>query len=109
VLDELPEREGCGHMVSLTRQAAEKIRLSKGESKYARLKVTCTDVNCVSYCIDYTNKVNNDDILYMSYGIKILVGSMTRKYFEDLKVDFVGSNGDVEFIYDSTEVLAAEI
>ena len=65
--------------------------------------------NKINYSIDFTDSVNNDDILYMSYGIKILVGSSTRKYFEDLKVDYVGTNGHGNYQYNTTDVLTAEI
>lgn len=95
-------------MVSLTRRAAEKIRQNRSENKYIRLKAERTLEDAVSYEIDFTDKVNNDDILYMSYGIKILVGSSTRKYFEDLKVDYAGANGNGAYTFDTTEVLSAE-
>jgi Fe-S cluster assembly iron-binding protein IscA len=96
-------------MVSLTRRAAEKIRLNKGERKYVRLAAVGNSNSHVAYGVDFTDDVTCDDILYMSYGIKILVGSSTRKYFEDLKVDYNGQNGDAGYSFDSSDVLAAEI
>ncbi len=97
-------------MVSLTRRAAENIRQKKDNSRYIRLKVIVEDDNKVDYAIDFTDSVNNDDILYMSYGIKILVGSSTRRYFEDLKVDYTGSNGkgNGSYKYNSTGIMTSD-
>jgi Fe-S cluster assembly iron-binding protein IscA len=95
-------------MVSLSRRAADRIRQNRSSKKYVRLIASAAE-NLIAFEVEFTDSVNHDDILYMSYGIKILVGSSTRRYFEDLKVDFSGNNGAGEFKYDTTEILAAEI
>lgn len=88
-------------MVFLTRQAAEHIRFMKNGKKYVRVKAA--DEEDKGYKVEFTDEVNEDDILYISYGIKILVGSATRRYFENLKVDYMGKNGNGEFVFQQAE------
>lgn len=95
-------------MVSLTRQAAEKVRNDKEGRKY--LRVFSSDNSHPSqYSFAFTDTVNRDDILYMSYGIKILVDSKTRKMFENLKIGYYGENGNGTFLFESQEPFIVEM
>lgn len=95
-------------VVSLTRQAADNIRAKKGEKRYIRVCLK-EEESGRSFCVDFTDDVNRDDILYMSYGIKILVDGITRRHFEDLKVDFFRNNGHGDFVFNMDEVPVPEI
>lgn len=97
-------------MVSLTRKAAEKVRLMNKGKKYIRVVANgdMEDKTNTGYRLEFTDNVDKDDILYMSFGIKVLVGSDTRKYFENLKIDFVGTNGSGKFDFKVSEIFAPE-
>ncbi len=84
-------------MVTLTRAAAESIR-KRRQKKYTRLKMSQNDFDR-GYLIEYTDDPSSDDVLYLSYGIKIIVDSNTRKKFDRLKVDYVGKNGSGTFVF----------
>ena len=86
-------------MVSLTRKAAEKIRNKREGRKYLRVFSNGGSYSS-NYDFTFTDSVNKDDILYMSYGIKILVDSKTRKSFENLKIGYQGQNGKGNFLFD---------
>jgi len=96
-------------MVSLTRRAAESIRNNKDGKKYLRIFVKDKTDNSILYNVNYTNSVSRDDILYMSYGIKILVDSKTRKFFENLEIDYIGENGTSKFVFDSQDSIALDL
>jgi len=95
-------------MVSLTRHAAEKIRNGKHGKKYIRVFTADESGNFSNFEFSFTDGVNRDDILYMSYGIKILVDSKTRKFFENLKIDYVGMNGKGNFLFRSQDTMTIE-
>lgn len=91
-------------MVSLTRKAAEIIRGHKNGKKYIRISAK-ESIPESDFNIEFTDSVNHDDIMYLSYGIKIIVDSSTRKIFEDLKVDYTGVNGSGQFVFKNHESL----
>jgi len=95
-------------MVSLTRRAAEKLRMQKNEGKYIRLQANGEGRKDVNYNLQFTDVVCDDDILYMSYGIKILVGGSTRKFFENIRVDYIGENGTGKFVFNQNQNYSGE-
>lgn len=95
-------------MVSLTRRAAEMVRGKKDGKRY--LRVSLDSGNPVpDYSLEFTDQVNQDDIMYLSYGIKIIVGSKTRKFFENLKIDYNGQNGSGIFAFHSEDSLTLDM
>lgn len=92
-------------MVSLTSRAAEAIRNRKNGNRYIRILKDPVDKEVPIYEISFTDEVNRDDILYLSYGIKILVDQSTRKFFENLNVDYNGRNGSGAFTFSSYNTL----
>ncbi|MCE1246027.1 MAG: hypothetical protein LWY06_05235 [Firmicutes bacterium] len=96
-------------MVSITRKAAEMIRVNKNSKKYLRVFSEEAHAENSNFQILYTDEVNKDDILYMSYGIKILVGGKTRKHFENLRIDYAGQNGGGHFVFDTRDPIPADM
>ncbi len=96
-------------MVSLTRRAAERIRNDKDGKRYLRVITKDKSERSILYNLNYTNDVNSDDILYMSYGIKILVDNKTRKFFENLEIDYRGNNGHSNFVFVCQDSLAFDL
>lgn len=96
-------------MVSITRRAAERIRNNKDGKKYLRVFAKDKSERSMLYNLNYTNDVNRDDILYMSYGIKILVDSKTRKFFENLEIDYHGKNGKSKFVFDCQDSISFDL
>ncbi len=95
-------------MVSLTRRAAEMVRANKDGKRYLRVFLN-PGVPVPDYTMEFTDQVHRDDIMYLSYGIKIIVGSKTRKLFENLKIDYSGQNGSGKFDFHSEDAFTIDM
>jgi len=96
-------------MVSLTKQAAEEIKRVVKEQEIpgdAALRIGVTDQGCSghgtskSYYLQLEEaKLQEDDQLYESEGVKILINQESLPYLKGLHLDFVDSLERKGFIF----------
>ena len=77
--------------ISLTEAAAERVRshlYSRGYGEGLRLGVKTTGCSGFAYVVDYADKVGNDDKVFLSHGVKVIVDDTSIKYLDGTEIDF---------------------
>lgn len=84
--------------ITLTDRAAQHVeRMLQQQHDHQKpigLRVSARKSGCTgfSYVVDYADEVNEEDQVYQSHGIKILVDSASRPLLDGMTVDFVKHN-----------------
>lgn len=88
--------------ISITTRAADRVHafINKRDSGIGiRLAVTTTGCSGMAYVIEFADKLNDDDIIFDSNNVKIIVDSKSLIYLTGTELDYVktGLNEGFEF------------
>lgn len=89
-------------MISLTKQAAEKVKLSlqrRGKGLGIKVGVKTTGCSGLAYVLEYVDKIYEGDDIFTSNDVHIYVDKKSMVYLTGLEMDWVrqGLNEGFEF------------
>jgi iron-sulfur cluster assembly protein len=93
--------------VSLTPRAAERVRTflaRRGKGEGLRLGVK--DVGCAgkAYVVEYADRIEPDDQVFESHGVKVIVRADNLVYLDGTEVDFVKEGLNEAFKFSNPKV-----
>ena len=77
--------------ITLTTAAATRVReyLSvRGYGEGLRLGVKTTGCSGLAYVVDYADKIDEKDSIYVSQGVNVIVDSDSVKYLDGTEIDY---------------------
>ena len=89
-----------------TENAAEQVQkliVDQNESKESALRVFVQGGGChgFSYGFGFEKDIKDDDSIYETNGVKLVVDSMSIMYLADAKVDYVSNMHGERFVIDN--------
>ena len=89
-------------MITVTEQAAKKIKSNltkRGSGIGIRIGVRTTGCSGLAYVLEYVDNTNDDDTVFNSNDVKVIVDGKSLPILGDLDVDYVrqGLNEGFEF------------
>ncbi|HKQ30332.1 MAG TPA: iron-sulfur cluster assembly protein IscA [Burkholderiales bacterium] len=77
--------------ISLTTAAAERVRnflVKRGKGEGLRLGVRTSGCSGMAYVIEYADKIDPEDIVYESNGVKLIVDQKSLSYLDGTELDY---------------------
>lgn len=77
--------------VTLTENAARHVRRSlekRGRGEGLRLGVRTSGCSGMAYVLEYADQIAAEDLVYESYGVKVLVDPKSLVYLEGTELDY---------------------
>lgn len=77
--------------ITLTESAAGRVRdylQRRGKGEGLRLGVRTSGCSGKAYVIEYADRIEPDDQVYVSHGVKVIVDSKSLVYLDGTEVDF---------------------
>lgn len=77
--------------ISLTERAAERIKkqlLKRGRGLGLRLGVKKGGCSGYSYSLDYADEIGPEDVVFESYGVKVVVSRRDLELLDGLEIDY---------------------
>lgn len=93
--------------VVLTDSAAERVKqfmAARGPAVGLRLGIKATGCSGFAYVVDLAETIGDDDNVYESHGVKILVDAKTLPYVDGTTIDFGREGLNEGFRYDNPNV-----
>jgi iron-sulfur cluster assembly protein len=90
--------------VSLTESAADRVRrhiAARGHGVGLRLAVKASGCSGFSYVVDYADSVGNDDLVFDSHGVKVIVDRAHMATVDGTRIDFVRAGLNETFRFDN--------
>jgi iron-sulfur cluster assembly protein len=89
-------------MISVTEAAARKIKQNiqrRGSGVGIRIGIRTTGCSGLAYVLEYVDRVNNEDTVFTSQDVSVIVDAKSLPILGDLDVDYVrqGLNEGFEF------------
>jgi iron-sulfur cluster assembly protein len=89
-------------MISVTEQAAKKIKQNlarRGSGIGIRIGIRTTGCSGLAYVLEYVDRVNDEDTVFESQDVKVIVDAKSLPILGNLDVDYVrqGLNEGFEF------------
>ncbi len=81
--------------ISLTENATRHVATmlkKRGHGIGLRLATRKSGCSGFAYVVDYADKLNNDDVVYESSGIKLVIDKSSMQQLDGLEVDYVGNS-----------------
>ena len=90
-------------MITVTEQAAKKIKQNldrRGSGIGIRIGVRTTGCSGLAYVLEYVDNTNDDDTVFDSNDVKVIIDGKSLPILGDLDVDYVrqGLNEGFEFV-----------
>jgi len=90
-------------MITVTETAANKIRQNlarRGSGVGIRIGIRTTGCSGLAYVLEYVDRVNDEDTVFISQDVSVIVDAKSLPILGDLDVDYVrqGLNEGFEFI-----------
>lgn len=95
--------------VSLTESAAERVRrhiAERGRGVGLRLGVKPSGCSGFSYVVDYADEVGQQDLVFDSHGVKVVVDRSHLPAVDGTQIDFVRQGLNETFHFDNPNVQA---
>ena len=88
--------------VTLTDKAAERVKTflaNRGKGIGLRLGVKTTGCSGLAYVLEFVDELNDDDEVFESNGVKVVIDKKSLVYLKGVELDFVkeGLNEGFEF------------
>lgn len=84
--------------IHLTKTAAERVRsfiAKRGKGEGLRLGIKTVGCSGKAYVVDYADKIDPDDQVFESHGIKVIVSVQNLPYLDGMEIDY-GRDGTKE-------------
>jgi iron-sulfur cluster assembly protein len=94
--------------ITLTENAAGRVReylQRRGKGEGLRLGVRSSGCSGKAYVIEYADRIEPDDRVYESHGVKVIVDSKSLVYLEGTEVDFAREGLSEGFKFNNPNVL----
>ena len=81
--------------IELTENAArhvESMLARRGAGMGLRVGARKSGCSGFAYEVDYADAVKNDDVVFESHGVKVVVSAESLPYLEGMEIDFVRTN-----------------
>ena len=93
--------------VMLTESAASRVKShleSRGEGKGLRVGVKTSGCSGLAYIMDYANEIDDQDQVFESHGVKVIVESDHLQYLDGVQVDYVENGLSSSFQFKNPNV-----
>ena len=93
--------------VMLTDSAAERVKrflAERGSGAGLRVGIKTTGCSGFAYVVDITDEIAEDDRVFESHGVKVIVGSGNLAYLDGTTIDFSREGLNEGFSYDNPNV-----
>ncbi len=93
--------------VQLTNAAAERVRhflAERGSGAGLRVGIKTTGCSGFAYVVDITDAIGEDDRVFESHGIKVIVDGDSLSYLDGTTIDFTREGLNEGFSYDNPNV-----
>jgi iron-sulfur cluster assembly protein len=102
IFSKLQILRGNSMSITLTERAAEHVTeqlLTRGKGAGIRVGVTTTGCSGMAYVLEFVDEVEDQDQVFESYGVSIVVDTKSLVYLDGTELDFVktGINEGFEF------------
>ena len=77
--------------ISLTAAAAERVRnflVKRGKGEGLRLGVRTSGCSGMAYVIEYADKIDPEDVVYETNGVKVIVDQKSLTYLDGTELDY---------------------
>lgn len=93
--------------VTLTQSAANRVSShlsSRGEGEGLRVSVKNSGCSGYAYQLDYANEIGDDDLVFESHGVKVVVRPEHLDFLEGMEVDYVEDGLTAAFHFSNPNV-----
>lgn len=93
--------------VMLTDAAAERVRrylTERGSGEGLRVGIKTTGCSGFAYVVDITDTIAEDDRVFESHGVKVIVGNDSLSFLDGTTIDFTREGLNEGFVYDNPNV-----
>ena len=93
--------------VMLTDAAAERVRrylAERGSGEGLRVGIKTTGCSGFAYVVDITDEVADDDRVFESHGVKVIIDGDSLSYLDGTTIDFSREGLNEGFSYDNPNV-----
>ena len=93
--------------VMLTDSAAERVKrylAERGSGAGLRIGIKTTGCSGFAYVVDIADEVTEDDRVFESHGVKVIVGRDNLSYLDGTTIDFSREGLNEGFSYDNPNV-----
>lgn len=93
--------------VMLTDAAAERVRrylAERGSGKGLRVGIKTTGCSGFAYVVDITDAIAEDDQIFESHGVKVIIGNDSLSFLDGTTIDFSREGLNEGFVYDNPNV-----
>lgn len=93
--------------VTLTEPAAERVRnflSSRGKGEGLRLGVRTSGCSGMAYVLEFADEIDDEDKVFDSHGVKVIVDPKSLVYLEGTEVDFAKEGLNEGFKFNNPNV-----
>jgi iron-sulfur cluster assembly protein len=93
--------------ISLTAAAAERVRnflVKRGKGEGLRLGVRTSGCSGMAYVIEYADKVEPEDLVYETNGVKVIVDPKSLTYLDGTELDYTREGLNEGFKFNNPNV-----
>lgn len=93
--------------VTLTEAAARHVRRSlenRGKGQGIRVGIKTTGCSGLAYVLEYVDELKNDDQVFESHGLKVIVDSNSLDFIDGTELDFVREGINEGFKFNNPNV-----
>ena len=93
--------------VTLTESAANRVSShlsSRGEGEGLRVSVKNSGCSGYAYQLDYANEIGEDDLVFESHGVKVVVSPEHLDFLQGMEVDYVEDGLTAAFHFSNPNV-----
>lgn len=95
--------------IQLTEKAAERVRsmlVKRGKGEGLRLGVKTVGCSGKAYVVEYADRIEPDDQVFESHGVKVIVKTENLAYLDGTEVDFGKEGMNEAFKFNNPNVKA---
>jgi len=93
--------------VTMTQAAAERVRKfieKRGKGEGLRVGVRTSGCSGMAYVIEYADKIEPEDNVYESFGVKVIVDSKSLVYLDGTELDYTKEGLNEGFKFNNPNV-----
>lgn len=93
--------------ITLTEPAAERVRnflTNRGKGEGLRLGVRTSGCSGMAYVLEFADEINDDDQVFESNGVKVIVDNKSIVYLDGTEVDFTKEGLNEGFKFNNPNV-----